>query len=161
MSVKNYKDYGYARAQVNDSDVKDRMIEELSLNESDMLDGLVFDGKIIPVVNIKPMLRNGTMVSKGFGAGDWETLPYPGWYSFAISAGDEFAVKQIINGSWYELVHLGGASPLFALNVFCQGCDGNFDNTDTRIRCIVAGSVDINMTVFTDCKPFGVSVPLS
>ena len=103
MSVKNYKDYGYTRAPVLDADIKDVIMGELGLDESDMVDGLIFDGKVIPVVslNARSMCYYYQNVVALVAVASWSPT-YWGEYDLIVDAAGELSVETYICGMVQE-----------------------------------------------------------
>ena len=135
MSVKNYKDYSYTRAPVLDADIKDVIMGELGLDESDMVDGLIFDGKVIPVVSLNARsMCYWIQEELAIAAGGHEHMHMWGNYDLMIDAAGEVTLEHYVHGSWYEFAHLGGASPDYITNVKSFGTD------NTRIVGVAANS---------------------
>ena len=134
MSVKSYKDYKYSRALIDDPDIKDVVMGELGLNESDLIDGLVFDGKVVPTVSLNSRSMcywNQDEVSVVAAATD--TFWIWGEFDMRVDAAGEVSIEQRIQGNWYEMYHLGGASADVAVNVKVFGAN-------TRILGVAANS---------------------
>ena len=55
-----------------------------------------------------------------FAAATWSPT-YWGEFDLIVDAAGEVTVETYISGSWYEVCHIGGASPDFVRNVMLHG----------------------------------------
>ena len=100
MSVKTYRDKGYARVDITDDAVKEKLMDVLGLNEGDLIDGIVLDSKIIPVVSL-----NGQVQYEGYRGDDLlvgqHLHPrYHGVVAVFVDAGAAFTLDEYIGGVW-------------------------------------------------------------
>ena len=132
MSVKTYKDKGYARVDITDPAVQDVIRSILGLNEGDLMDGLVFDGKIMPTVNIRPI--------------------YPIYeYIFTVPAADRVYFQDLdaVELGIYTLMSGGGVDT----NLFVQFSNGGIGYNIAQVFC--PGAMNVAAVFASEFRVWG------